>query len=338
MADAALPSLITPHVILTANLVAVARSMAIVGGMTITVMQVASAAAITKAEAAPHLQHLVRMEDVASPSLITPYVILTANLVAVARSMAIVAGMMTITAVQVASAGAVTNAEAAHPVRHDLQLGNPSNTFAPPELSGSVSCPANNGSRYTDAVGQRWEVHCGQEIRGTNARAVHADSWEKCLEFCSILGSVVGVTYPGGGGDNSNLQSINCYPFNVFQEYRYGAVPTLVAARPLNGSTGNYFNQDVLCPRYENETYIDYYGRVYEIRCNHAYGGGTNLAPTVTKSLEGCLSFCSTYNTCVGVSFTQYIRDSQTVNCFPKSTLGEFTYQAGNSSAQLITQ
>ncbi|KAL8815613.1 MAG: hypothetical protein Q9223_005267 [Gallowayella weberi] len=215
---------------------------------------------------------------------------------------------------------------------------NPANTFAPPELSGSVRCPANNGSIYTDGVGQRWEVRCGQNIRGTNAKAVHADSWEKCLEFCSILGSVVGVTYPGGGFDNTNAQSINCYPYNVFQEFTSGAVPTLVAARPLNISTGNYFNQDTLCPGYDNETYTDYYGRVYEIRCDHAYGGGTNLAPTITKSLEGCLSFCSTYNTCVGVSFTQYIVGSRTDNCFPKSLLGDFTYQAGNSSAQLITR
>ncbi|KAL8799428.1 MAG: hypothetical protein Q9182_005913 [Xanthomendoza sp. 2 TL-2023] len=215
---------------------------------------------------------------------------------------------------------------------------NPANTFAPPELSGSVRCPANNGSIYTDAVGQQWEVRCGQNIRGTNAKAVHADSWEKCLQFCSILGSVVGVTYPGGGSDNTNPQSISCYPYNIFTEFTSGAVPTLVAARPLNVSTGNYFNQDTLCPGYDNETYTDYYGRVYEVRCDHAYGGGTNLAPTITKSLEGCLSFCSIYNTCVGVTFTQYIVGSRTDNCFPKTALGEFTYQAGNSSAQLITR
>ncbi|KAI4249755.1 MAG: hypothetical protein L6R40_000544 [Gallowayella cf. fulva] len=214
----------------------------------------------------------------------------------------------------------------------------PANTFAPPELSGSVRCPANNGSVYTDNFGQRWEIHCGQEIRGTNAKAVHADTFEKCLEFSDILGSVVGATYGGGGVDNPNVNSINCYPYNVFTSFQSGAVPTLVAARPLNGSTGNYFNQEQLCPTYDNETYIDALNRVYEVRCDHAYGGGTNLASTITKSLEGCLTFCSIYNTCVGVTFTQYILGSRTDNCFPKSVLGDVTYQAGNSSAQLITR
>ncbi|KAL8735351.1 MAG: hypothetical protein Q9166_000896 [cf. Caloplaca sp. 2 TL-2023] len=213
---------------------------------------------------------------------------------------------------------------------------NPSNTFAPPQISNEVRCPAQNGSIYTDFFGQQWEIRCGQNIRGTNAKAVHADTFEKCLEFCDILGSVVGVTYPNGGFDNPNVNSINCYPYNVFTEFTSGAVPNLVGARPLNVSTGNSFNQNPLCPGYDNETYNDALGRVYEVRCDHAYGGGTNLAPTITKTLEGCLTFCSTYNTCVGVTFTSYVDRSRVDNCFPKSVLGDVTYQAGNSSAQLL--
>ncbi|KAL9034947.1 MAG: hypothetical protein Q9180_005124, partial [Flavoplaca navasiana] len=67
---------------------------------------------------------------------------------------------------------------------------NPSNTFAPPQISRTVSCPSQNGSVYTDFWGQTWEVRCGMDILGTNAQAVHADSWEKCLQFCDILGGV----------------------------------------------------------------------------------------------------------------------------------------------------
>ncbi|KAI4261616.1 MAG: hypothetical protein L6R42_003189, partial [Xanthoria sp. 1 TBL-2021] len=103
----------------------------------------------------------------------------------------------------------------------------PSNTFAPPRISQTVSCPFQNGSIYTDFFGQTWQVRCGMNILGTNAKAVHADSWEKCLQFCDILGNVTGVTYPGGGGDESNPLSVNCYPYSVFTEFSYGAIPTL---------------------------------------------------------------------------------------------------------------
>ncbi|KAL8681329.1 MAG: hypothetical protein Q9186_002538 [Xanthomendoza sp. 1 TL-2023] len=131
-ADVDLPSLIMRRAILTANLVAVARSMAIAGRMTTIVVQAALAAAPEMEEGSlhhqgfprqgylhqphqdpqrrtPHRQHLVGMADAALPSLITRHAILTASSVAVALNMAIV-GEMTITAVQVASAGAVTQA------------------------------------------------------------------------------------------------------------------------------------------------------------------------------------------------------------------------------------
>ncbi|KAL8781674.1 MAG: hypothetical protein Q9213_005891 [Squamulea squamosa] len=212
---------------------------------------------------------------------------------------------------------------------------SPTNTFAAPQISQSVSCPAQNGSIYTDRFGQGWEVRCGQNIRGTNAKAVHADSWEKCLEFCDILGNVTGVTYPGGGGDNTNSLSVNCYPYSVFTEFVSGAVPTLVGARPLNVSTGNAFNTEQLCPGYDNETYTDTFSRTYQIRCDHGIGGN-DLAGTITKTLEGCLTYCSTYNTCVGVVFTRYIVGDRTNNCYPKSSAGVLSYQSGNSSAQLL--
>ncbi|KAL8858285.1 MAG: hypothetical protein Q9178_005148 [Gyalolechia marmorata] len=170
----------------------------------------------------------------------------------------------------------------------------PANTFAPPRISNQVSCPAQNGSIYTDFFGQTWEVRCGQNIRGSNVpAAVHADSWEKCLQFCDILGGATGVTYPGGGGDNTNPFSVNCYPYDIFTEFVSGASPTLVAARPLNGSTGNGFNTEQLCPGYDNITFTDVFERTYQIRCDQGFVGGAGLAGTITKTLEGCLSYCS---------------------------------------------
>ncbi|KAL8884567.1 MAG: hypothetical protein Q9215_007417 [Flavoplaca cf. flavocitrina] len=216
---------------------------------------------------------------------------------------------------------------------------NPSNTFAPPQISRTVSCPADNGTIYTDAWSQTWEVRCGMNIRGTNAKSVHADSWEKCLQFCDILGNVVGVTYPGGGGDNTNPLSVNCYPYQTFEGFVAGAVPTLCGARPLNGSTGNFFNTVSLCPLYNNEVYTDAYSRTYQIRCDQTIGG-TDLAGTITKSLEGCLSYCSTYNTCTGVVFTSYVEGNRNDNnCFPKSGTGVRTLSVsvGTTAAQLLT-
>ncbi|KAL8657276.1 MAG: hypothetical protein Q9226_002087 [Calogaya cf. arnoldii] len=229
-----------------------------------------------------------------------------------------------------------SNPPAVVPPSSTVSTFTPVNTFAPPQISRTVSCPAQNGFIYTDIWGQAWEVRCGMNIRGTNAKSVHADSWEKCLQFCDILGGIVGVTYPGGGGDNPNLLSQNCYPYQAFTEFVSGAVPTLCAARPLNVSTGSFFNTEQLCPTYDNETFTDAYSRTYQIRCDHSVGG-TALSPTITKTLEGCLSYCSTYNTCVGVQFTQYIERDRVDNCFPKSSAGALSYSVGTSCAQLLT-
>ncbi|KAL8853549.1 MAG: hypothetical protein Q9221_001535 [Calogaya cf. arnoldii] len=229
-----------------------------------------------------------------------------------------------------------SNPPAVLPPSSTINTFTPVNTFAPPQISRTVSCPAQNGSIYTDTWGQAWEVRCGMNIRGTNAKAAHADSWEKCLQFCDILGGVVGVTYPGGGGDNPNPLSQNCYPYQAFTEFVSGAVPTLCAARPLNISTGNFFNTESLCPMYDTETFTDAYSRTYQIRCDHSVGG-TALSPTITKTLEGCLSYCSTYNSCVGVQFTAYVERDRVDNCFPKSSAGALSYSVGTSCAQLLT-
>ncbi|KAL8992786.1 MAG: hypothetical protein Q9169_006835 [Polycauliona sp. 2 TL-2023] len=215
---------------------------------------------------------------------------------------------------------------------------NPTNTFAPPMISQTFSCPTQNGSTYTDAWGQMWETRCGLNIRGTNAKAVHADTWEKCLQFCDILGGVTGVTYPGGGGPNTNALSVNCYPYSVFTEFTGGAVPTLCAARPLNGSTGNFFNTVPLCPNLNNEAYTDAYSRTYQIRCDQIIGG-SDLAGTVTKSLNGCLNYCSTYNTCTGVVYTDYTDGTRDNNCLPRTGAGvsTLTVSLGTKCAQLLT-
>ncbi|KAL8662675.1 MAG: hypothetical protein Q9168_008222 [Polycauliona sp. 1 TL-2023] len=217
---------------------------------------------------------------------------------------------------------------------------SPTNTFAPPQISGTFSCPGQNGSIYTDKWGQQWETRCGQDINGRNSKSVHADSWEKCLEFADITGGAVGVTYPGGGGDINNALAVQCYPYNVFTNWVPNQNPTLCAARPLNLTTGNFFNTVSLCPSKNNELYTDSYSRTYQIRCAQLIGG-TNLAGTVTYTFNACVNYCSTYNTCTGVVYTDFDpNNDRVVNCQPVTGAGVSTVSASTAStscAQLVT-
>ncbi|KAI4140465.1 MAG: hypothetical protein L6R39_005777 [Caloplaca ligustica] len=211
-----------------------------------------------------------------------------------------------------------------------------SSSTTPSSISGTVSCPSQNNTIYTNSFGNQYEVNCGQQISGNLAyRNAHADSFDKCVDFCDLLPGCVAVTYPGDSGD---ITRANCYPYTSFRAWTTTSDTGLIAARPLGGgpNTGTNYNNVTLCPSYNNNVFTDPAHRQYEIGCDQGLSGTTYLYATVLQTLEACAIYCSEYSTCVGVTFTGYVVGSRASNCFPSSTYTSVTAQVGNSTAYVL--
>ena len=185
--------------------------------------------------------------------------------------------------------------------------------------------------------GTTFEVKCGLQIDGNNAHPAHADTFGKCVEYCDILEGCAAVTYE----DGASAQNSNCYPYSSFRFYSTQGPGGLFSGVPVNGpTTGAGVNND-LCPQYNGSTFVDRFGNTYNIGCDQNIdGGGTtggqDLYATVANTLEGCLTYCSTYNTCVGVDWTG-VETGNGANCYPKFGVGAVVYQPGTQWAALQT-
>ncbi|KAL8830064.1 MAG: hypothetical protein Q9170_005907 [Blastenia crenularia] len=210
-----------------------------------------------------------------------------------------------------------------------------STSSVPAMISITAHCPADRGAHYTDSYGQVYEIHCDEQVNGANAySAFHADSFEKCVNICEVLGGCAAATYPGDVIDNTQS---NCYPYTDFNYYSQEAnTQNLLSARVYNGTTNAQFaNSVTLCPSSNGQQFTDPIGKTYIIECDRTFNGGTaNLFAAVTYTLEACLAYCSLYNTCVGATFTGYnANDPRNVNCHPYSSVvtNVFTVQSGTS-------
>lgn len=213
----------------------------------------------------------------------------------------------------------------------DNGSGSGTNTAEP--SVATAFCPQNNNTQYTDVFGNAYHVKCGLQIDGDNAYPAHADTFAKCLEYCDILEGCAAVTYQ----DGASAQNSNCYPYSTFRFYSTHGPDGVFSGVPVSGqkSSGAGFN-DALCPSKNQSTFMDYFGNTYNIGCDQNIdGGGTSggqdLLATVASSLEGCLTYCSTYDTCVGADWTGTVTNGNQANCYPKFGVGTVVYQAGTS-------
>lgn len=208
-------------------------------------------------------------------------------------------------------------------------------TSSPAPYSGTEPvCPAGNNTQYTNRYGTSYEVRCGVNLIGNNAKPAHADTFSRCLEFCDILHGCAGATWIGA----RPAPESNCYPYETFTG-QFGSAPDSVySGVPIGGPTNNDVGQSHLCPSYAGGTYLDIFGNTYNIGCGFN-ATGTNLYDTQTNTLQGCLLHCSSYTTCVGVTFQGTdgapLLDSNTPNCFPISSLGPIVAQSNCEYATL---
>lgn len=203
----------------------------------------------------------------------------------------------------------------------------------PPTPSNILSCSGSNKTQYTDEFNTSYNITCGLDIIGSNAVALHADTFDKCISFCDILSGCAGITYQ----TSSTSTDSTCHPYSSFNGYRSISGPSgLFAAVPAKGGlVNNTFAYDQLCPGSVGQNFTDRYGVTYTIGCNEVISG-TDLPSTVLRSLNACLLYCSLFSEgCAAVTFTGYPtglvpsgavearkRQANPANCFPKSSTG----------------
>ena len=188
-----------------------------------------------------------------------------------------------------------------------------------PTLTRTPACPADNNTRYTDALGITYDVRCGLDLVGNNAQPAHADTWPECLEFCALLGGCAGVTFQNPG---SPASIANCYPYSSITSYA-AARSGIYNGVPVNGPTpiNAAYNSGDVCQSNSNGTYTDAFGKTYITGCDQQVPGGpsgTDLKSTALRTLKACLTYCTHYDTCIGVDFSGYPVSNNAGNCYPK--------------------
>ncbi|MCJ1272910.1 hypothetical protein MMC21_000699 [Puttea exsequens] len=202
-----------------------------------------------------------------------------------------------------------------------------------PQCTGAVSYAAGT---HTDFFGITYTVECNSGIAGNiSDRYAHADTFQDCLQVCSLLDGCTGITY-----DTNTTLPGNCAPFDSGNTFAYPQV-NIVAAVPVSGPIAQGVLADAqLCPASNQSAYTDQFGNTYNIGCDQNTDGGVgnfNLYDTIQETLEDCLNYCGMYEGCIGAVWSgpyqngQYPSGDGTLgNCFPFSSAGTVQYYGGN--------
>lgn len=162
----------------------------------------------------------------------------------------------------------------------------------------------------------------------------HAESFEDCLEYCSLLDDCVAVNYQDPPSTPSNTS--NCYPKWNFAGYAASSVDGLYSGVNVNGASDGTLNNQNLCTSDNNQgmsyagppasTYSDDYGLEWTIGCNTtlAIPSDAALSNTITDTLASCVDYCSRYDSCEMVNWTGPHTNgtANDPNCFPASSNG----------------
>ena len=189
-----------------------------------------------------------------------------------------------------------------------------------------------NNTEYTDVFGYTYDIRCNLDLLSTSTdHDAHAESFEDCLEYCSLLTDCVAVNYQDALYTPNNLS--NCYPKWDFSGYAASATDGVYSGVNVNGSSPGTLKSQDLCTgdnmqgsSYDGLTYDDDYGTAWTIGCNStlAISNATALATTVTDTLASCVDYCSRYDSCDMVNWTgPHINGTvNDPNCFPASAIG----------------
>lgn len=196
----------------------------------------------------------------------------------------------------------------------------------------SPTCSSNN-TYYVDTFGVQYDIRCGLGLANAEDASLvaHADTFEGCIQYCSLLLNCSGVSYQG----------TDCLPIAHFRGYQSDEGSGLLTAIPTAGASNGSVTPDDLCAEgFDGQPYTDFFGCTWSIFCNQTIGG-TALQSTIQTNLEACIYYCAFYDGCESIYFeglggAQSSGEAQAnPNCFPMSSIGTTSPGVNVSAASL---
>ena len=198
----------------------------------------------------------------------------------------------------------------------------------------SPACNDNN-TYYIDHFGLQYDIRCGLDFANAGVTlAAHADTFEGCIQYCSLLSDCAGVSFSG----------TQCTPLADFSGYNNpdeGSIDLLTAV-PTDGPNAGSVTPDDLCAEgFDGQSYTDTFACSWTILCNQTVAGAA-LQSTVVTNLEACVNYCAFYEGCGALYFeggdgSAEVGEVEPVaNCYPLSSNG--TVSQGTLSSSAILQ
>ena len=212
-----------------------------------------------------------------------------------------------------------------------------SNTAEPTVASPAPSChrSANyvgNNTKYNDYFGYTYDIRCNLDVKSMPTdHDAHAENFEDCLEYCSLLKDCVAVTYQDLPHTPSNLS--NCHPKWSFGGYTVSSADGVYSGVNVNGASSGTLQPQNICSMtddwqgmsYAGQSYTDDYNKVWMIGCDTTLdiASTTALSATVTDNLATCVDYCSRYDSCKMVNWSGPHTNGTAnhPNCFPASAV-----------------
>lgn len=211
--------------------------------------------------------------------------------------------------------------------------GGPEPTVTKRPSCVESSSYAGNNTKYSDFFGYTYDIRCNLDLRSTPTDSdAHADSFEDCLEYCSLLTNCIAVTYQDPPDSPKDVS--NCFPKWSFGGYEASSAAGLYSGVNVNGASPGTLEIQNLCTTdneqdasYDGLTYYDDFGTAWTIGCDTtlAIPNAVALFATITDTLASCVDYCSTYESCDMVNWTGPHTNGtlNQPNCFPASAIGE---------------
>ena len=203
---------------------------------------------------------------------------------------------------------------------------------AEPTYSNISPACSDNNTYYIDHFGLQYDIRCGLNFANAGVTlAAHADTFDGCIQYCSLLDDCAGVSFSG----------TQCTPLANFTGYIPDAGSNVQTAVPTDGPNDGSVTPDDLCAEgFDGQSYTDTFGYTWTILCNQTVAG-TALQETIVTNLEACVNYCAFYEGCEALYFEGgngsvaggEIRP--VANCYPLSSNGTVSQGTFASSAIL---
>ena len=203
---------------------------------------------------------------------------------------------------------------------------------AEPTYSNISPACSDNNTYYIDHFGLQYDISCGLDFANADVTlAAHADTFEGCIQYCSLLDDCAGASFSG----------TQCTPLANFRGYKPDEGSNILTAVPTDGPNDGSVTPDDLCAEgFDGQSYTDTFECTWTILCNQTVAG-TALQSTIVTNLEACINYCAFYDGCEALYFegdNGSASDGEidpVANCYPLSNNGTVSQSTLSSSAML---